>query len=125
MSSPQISNLIQRIKKLKEKVDKFEISNNFDEDQNKFEQIEKEYKDLARGTEGIDEIDDNDIKGDIPLLNQFKVQKNDLDIIEGNYNEIFETKMKIFTGKNNIRKSSLYESQKNILINGTIHFNNF
>lgn len=32
--------------------------------------------------------------------------KNDLDIIEGNYNEIFETKMKIFTGKNNIRKSS-------------------
>ena len=88
MSSLQISNLIQRIKNLKKKVDEFEISNNFVEDQNKFEQIEKEYKDLARGTEGIDEIDDNDIKGDIPLLNQFKVQKNDLDIIGNNIETI-------------------------------------
>jgi GH25 family lysozyme M1 (1,4-beta-N-acetylmuramidase) len=88
MSSSQISNLIQRIKKLKEKVEKFEISNNLDVDQNKFDQIEEEYKDLARGTEGIDEIDDNDIKGDIPLLNQFKVQKNDLDIIGNNIETI-------------------------------------
>ena len=72
----------------KKKVDEFEISNNFDEDQNKFEQIEKEYKDLAPGTEGIDEIDDNDIKGDSPLLNQFKVQKNDLDIIGNNIQKI-------------------------------------
>ena len=93
MSSLQISNLIQRIKNLKKKVDEFEISNNFVEDQNKFEQIEKEYKDLARGTEGIDEIDDNDIKGDIPLLNQFKVQKNDLDII-GNNIETIKNKFK-------------------------------
>ena len=88
MSSLQISNLIQRIKKLKEKVEKFEISNNLDVDQNKFAQIEEQYKDLARGTEGIDEIDDNDIKGDIPLLNQFKVQKNDLDIIGNNIETI-------------------------------------
>ena len=94
MSSSQISNLIQRIKKLKEKVEKFEISNNFDEDQDKFDQIEKEYKDLTQGTEGItDEIDDNDIKGDSPLLNQFKVQKNDLDII-GNNIETIKNKFK-------------------------------
>ena len=88
MSSLQISNLINRIEKLKKEVDKFEISNNFDEDQNKFDQIEEEYKDLARGTEGIDEIDDNDIKGDSPLLNQFKDQKNDLDIIGNNIETI-------------------------------------
>ena len=88
MKSSQISNLIKRIGKLKKEVDKFEISNNFDKDQNKFDQIEEEYKDLARGTEGIDEIDDNDIKGDIPLLNQFKVQKNDLDIIGNNIETI-------------------------------------
>ena len=88
MKSSQISNLIKRIEKLKKEVDKFEISNNFDEDQYKFDQIEEEYKDLARGTEGIDEIDDNDIKGDIPLLNQFKVQKNDLDIIGNNIETI-------------------------------------
>ena len=88
MSSSQISNLIQRIKKLKEKVEKFIISNNFDEDQDKFDQIEKEYKDLARGTEGIDEIDDNDIKGDSPLLIQFKDQKIDLDIIGNNIETI-------------------------------------
>ena len=88
MKSSQISNLIKRIGKLKKEVDKFEISNNFDEDQNKFDQIEEEYKDLARGTEGIDEIDDNDIKGDSPLLNQFKDQKNDLDIIGNNIETI-------------------------------------
>ena len=91
MSSLQISNLINRIEKLKKEVDKFEISNNFDEDQNKFDQIEEEYKDLARGTEGIDEIDDNDIKGDSPLLNQFKEfkdQKNELDIIGNNIQKI-------------------------------------
>ena len=88
MKSSQISNLIKRIGKLKKEVDKFEISNNFDKDQNKFDQIEEEYKDLARGTEGIDEIDDNDIKGDSPLLNQFKVQKNDLDIIGNNIETI-------------------------------------
>ena len=93
MKSSQISNLIKRIGKLKKEVDKFEISNNFDEDQNKFDQIEEEYKDLARGTEGIDEIDDNDIKGDSPLLNQFKDQKNDLDII-GNNIETIKNKFK-------------------------------
>lgn len=96
MSNPKIPNLIKRIKKLKEEVEEFEISNNFDEDQNKFEQIEKEYKDLQRGTEGIDEIDDNDIKGDSPLLNQFKEfkdQKNELDII-GNYLETIKNKLK-------------------------------
>ena len=88
MKSSQISNLIKRIGKLKKEVDKFEISNNFDEDQYKFDQIEEEYKDLARGTEGIDEIDDNDIKGDSPLLNQFNDQKNNLYIIGNNIETI-------------------------------------
>ena len=84
----KVANFKRDINDVKNKLENFKITDDLDEDQRNLEEIEEEMRRIERELDDAEEEMKDDEESNRPLLDKFKEQKSELNVLKNNFQKI-------------------------------------
>ena len=84
----KVANFKRDINDVKNKLENFKITDDLDEDQRNLEEIEEEMRRIEGELDAAEEEMKDDEESNRPLLDKFKEQKSELDVLKNNFQKI-------------------------------------